>query len=112
VRLRHNVVVRKYFAQDHSNKVLDASPRMLDDISRAANQGSCNRHFGVRLLSGLPFSSRGVTIVFKPLGVPSGGERNRLRRWARIPGIGEFLLSMNPPPPGHARQRRITGGLR
>src|SRR5215472_10782588 len=70
VRLGHNVV-SEYFAQDQY-KVLDADARMLDDMSRAAikvPESELRSLLGCFLFSG--------DDVFKPLGVLSGGERNR-----------------------------------
>ena len=70
VRLGHNVV-SEYFAQDQY-KVLDGDVRMLDDISRAAvkvPESELRSLLGCFLFSG--------DDVFKPLGVLSGGERNR-----------------------------------
>ena len=70
VRLGHNVV-SEYFAQDQY-KVLDGESRMLDDISRAAvrvPEQALRSLLGCFLFSG--------DDVFKPLGVLSGGERNR-----------------------------------
>src|SRR5580698_5856624 len=70
VTLGHNVVA-EYFAQDQY-KVLDPEARMLDDISRAAMrvpEVELRSLLGCFLFSG--------DDVFKPLGVLSGGERNR-----------------------------------
>ncbi|MGB6826662.1 MAG: ABC-F family ATP-binding cassette domain-containing protein, partial [Terracidiphilus sp.] len=70
VKLGHNVLT-EYFAQDQY-KVLDPESRMLDDISRAAvkvPEVQLRSLLGCFLFSG--------DDVFKPLGVLSGGERNR-----------------------------------
>jgi ATP-binding cassette subfamily F protein 3 len=70
VQLGHNVIP-EYFAQDQY-KVLDPEARMLDDISRAAikvPEVELRSLLGCFLFSG--------DDVFKPLGVLSGGERNR-----------------------------------
>ena len=70
VKLGHNVV-SEYFAQDQY-KVLNGDARMLDDISGAAfkvPEQALRSLLGCFLFSG--------DDVFKPLGVLSGGERNR-----------------------------------
>jgi len=70
VKLGHNVV-SEYFAQDQY-KVLNGDARMLDDISRAAVK--VPEHALRSLLGCFLFTGDDV---FKPLGVLSGGERNR-----------------------------------
>ena len=70
LRLGHNVTA-EYFAQDQY-KVLDGDARMLDDISNTAPRVSTT---DLRSLLGC-FLFSGDD-VFKPLGVLSGGERNR-----------------------------------
>jgi ATP-binding cassette subfamily F protein 3 len=89
VRLGHNVV-SEYFAQDQY-KVLDGEVRMLDDISRAAVKvpGSELRSLlGCFLFSG--------DDVFKPLGVLSGGERNRYALARILVSPSNFLLLDEP----------------
>src|SRR5271163_352853 len=70
LKLGHNVTA-EYFAQDQY-KVLDGNARMLDDISNTAPRVSTTE---LRSLLGC-FLFSGDD-VFKPLGVLSGGERNR-----------------------------------
>ncbi len=70
LKLGHNVVA-EYFAQDQY-KVLDPAARMLEDIGRTAPkvaEKDLRSLLGCFLFSG--------DDVFKPLGVLSGGERNR-----------------------------------
>jgi len=89
VRLGHNVV-SEYFAQDQY-KVLDPEARMLDDISRAAlkvPESELRSLLGCFLFSG--------DDVFKPLGVLSGGERNRFAL-ARILVSPSNLLLLDEP---------------
>jgi ATP-binding cassette subfamily F protein 3 len=89
IRLGHNVV-SEYFAQDQY-KVLDPDARMLDDISRAAVKipGSELRSLlGCFLFSG--------DDVFKPLGVLSGGERNRFALARILVSPSNFLLLDEP----------------
>ena len=88
-RLGHNVV-SEYFAQDQY-KVLDGDARMLDDISRAALKvpGQALRSLlGCFLFSG--------DDVFKPLGVLSGGERNRYALARILVSPSNFLLLDEP----------------
>ena len=89
VRLGHNVV-SEYFAQDQY-KVLDGEERMLDDISRAARKVP---EVELRSLLGC-FLFRGDD-VFKPLGVLSGGERNRYALARILVSPSNFLLLDEP----------------
>jgi len=89
VRLGHNVV-SEYFAQDQY-KVLDGDARMLDDISRAAfkvPEVELRSLLGCFLFSG--------DDVFKPLGVLSGGERNRYALARILVSPSNFLLLDEP----------------
>ena len=89
VRLGHNVV-SEYFAQDQY-KVLDPDARMLDDISRAAlkiPESELRSLLGCFLFSG--------DDVFKPLGVLSGGERNRFALARILVSPSNFLLLDEP----------------
>jgi len=89
VRLGHNVVC-EYFAQDQY-KVLDPDARMLDDISRAAvkvPESELRSLLGCFLFSG--------DDVFKPLGVLSGGERNRYALARILVSPSNFLLLDEP----------------
>ena len=85
IKLGHNVV-SEYFAQDQY-KVLDPDARMLDDISRAAIKVPESE---LRSLLGC-FLFRGDD-VFKPLGVLSGGERNRYALARILVSPSNFLL--------------------
>jgi ATP-binding cassette subfamily F protein 3 len=88
-RLGHNVV-GEYFAQDQY-KVLDGDVRMLDDISRAAikvPESELRSLLGCFLFSG--------DDVFKPLGVLSGGERNRYALARILVSPSNFLLLDEP----------------
>ena len=89
VKLGHNVV-SEYFAQDQY-KVLDCDARMLDDISRAALKVPESE---LRSLLGC-FLFRGDD-VFKPLGVLSGGERNRYALARILVSPSNFLLLDEP----------------
>jgi ATP-binding cassette, subfamily F, member 3 len=85
LKLGHNVLA-EYFAQDQY-KVLDPSARMLDDISRTAPKVSdteLRSLLGCFLFSG--------DDVFKPLGVLSGGERNRYALARILVSPANFLL--------------------
>jgi ATP-binding cassette subfamily F protein 3 len=89
VKLGHNVV-SEYFAQDQY-KVLDPEARMLDDISRAAlkvPESELRSLLGCFLFSG--------DDVFKPLGVLSGGERNRYALARILVSPSNFLLLDEP----------------
>src|SRR5947209_11108663 len=89
VKLGHNVV-SEYFAQDQY-KVLDGNARMLDDMSRAAvkiPETELRSLLGCFLFSG--------DDVFKPLGVLSGGERNRYALARILVSPSNFLLLDEP----------------
>jgi ATP-binding cassette subfamily F protein 3 len=89
IRLGHNVA-SEYFAQDQY-KVLDPEARMLDDISRAAvkvPESELRSLLGCFLFSG--------DDVFKPLGVLSGGERNRFALARILVSPSNFLLLDEP----------------
>ncbi len=89
IRLGHNVV-SEYFAQDQY-KVLDPEARMLDDIGRAAlrvPEAELRSLLGCFLFSG--------DDVFKPLGVLSGGERNRYALARILVSPSNFLLLDEP----------------
>jgi ATP-binding cassette subfamily F protein 3 len=89
VKLGHNVLT-EYFAQDQY-KVLDPESRMLDDISRAAvkvPELQLRSLLGCFLFSG--------DDVFKPLGVLSGGERNRFALARILVSPSNFLLLDEP----------------
>jgi len=89
VQLGHNVIP-EYFAQDQY-KVLDPAARMLDDISRAAikvPEQELRSLLGCFLFSG--------DDVFKPLGVLSGGERNRFALARILVSPSNFLLLDEP----------------
>jgi ATP-binding cassette subfamily F protein 3 len=89
VKLGHNVV-SEYFAQDQY-KVLNGEARMMDDISRAALKVPEQE---LRSLLGC-FLFRGDD-VFKPLGVLSGGERNRYALARILVSPSNFLLLDEP----------------
>jgi ATP-binding cassette subfamily F protein 3 len=89
VKLGHNVV-SEYFAQDQY-KVLNGDARMLDDISMAALKVP---EVELRSLLGC-FLFRGDD-VFKPLGVLSGGERNRYALARILVSPSNFLLLDEP----------------
>ncbi|MGD0346238.1 MAG: ABC-F family ATP-binding cassette domain-containing protein [Terracidiphilus sp.] len=89
VKLGHNVAA-EYFAQDQY-KVLDPEARMLDDISRSAvriPEVALRSLLGCFLFSG--------DDVFKPLGVLSGGERNRYALARILVSPSNFLLLDEP----------------
>jgi ATP-binding cassette subfamily F protein 3 len=89
IKLGHNVVA-EYFAQDQY-KVLDPEARMLDDISRSAMripETALRSLLGCFLFSG--------DDVFKPLGVLSGGERNRYALARILVSPSNFLLLDEP----------------
>jgi ATP-binding cassette subfamily F protein 3 len=89
VKLGHNVL-SEYFAQDQY-KVLDGDSRMLDDLSGAALRVP---QVELRSLLGC-FLFRGED-VFKPLGVLSGGERNRYALARILVSPSNFLLLDEP----------------
>src|ERR1700729_178074 len=89
LRLGHNVTA-EYFAQDQY-KVLDGEARMLDDIGNTAPRVSTT---DLRSLLGC-FLFSGDD-VFKPLGVLSGGERNRYALARILVSPANFLLLDEP----------------
>jgi len=89
IRLGHNVIA-EYFAQDQY-KVLDPEARMIDDMNRAARRvpdAELRSLLGCFLFSG--------DDVFKPLGVLSGGERNRFALARILVSPSNFLLLDEP----------------
>ena len=89
IRLGHNVIA-EYFAQDQY-KVLDPEARMLDDMNRSAvrvPEVQLRSLLGCFLFSG--------DDVFKPLGVLSGGERNRYALARILVSPANFLLLDEP----------------
>lgn len=89
IRQGHNVVLQ-YFAQDQY-KELDAEAQMLDDIGRSAPripQTELRSLLGCFLFSG--------DDVYKPLGVLSGGERNRYALARLLVSPANFLLLDEP----------------
>jgi ATP-binding cassette subfamily F protein 3 len=89
LKLGHNVLA-EYFAQDQY-KVLDPQARMLDDIGRTAPkvaETELRSLLGCFLFSG--------DDVYKPLGVLSGGERNRYALARILVSPANFLLLDEP----------------
>ena len=89
IRLGHNVVLQ-YFAQDQY-KELEPEARMLDDLGRTApkiSQTELRSLLGCFLFSG--------DDVYKPLGVLSGGERNRYALARLLVSPANFLLLDEP----------------
>jgi ATP-binding cassette subfamily F protein 3 len=89
LKLGHNVSV-EYFAQDQY-KVLNHEARMLDDLS-----GNAPRIATTELRSLLGCFLFSGDDVFKPLGVLSGGERNRYALARILVSPANFLLLDEP----------------
>jgi ATP-binding cassette subfamily F protein 3 len=89
IRMGHNVLA-DYFAQDQY-KVLDPNAKMLDDISGIAPkvpQTELRSLLGCFMFSG--------DDVYKPLGVLSGGERNRYAMAKMLVSPANMLLLDEP----------------
>ncbi|NYF78303.1 ABC-F family ATP-binding cassette domain-containing protein [Granulicella arctica] len=89
IKMGHNVLA-DYFAQDQY-KVLDGTAKMLDDISGIAPkvpQTELRSLLGCFMFSG--------DDVFKPLGVLSGGERNRYAMAKMLVSPANMLLLDEP----------------
>jgi ATP-binding cassette subfamily F protein 3 len=89
IKLGHNVLA-DYFAQDQY-KVLDPEAKMLDDISAMATKVPV-----VELRSLLGCFMFSGDDVFKPLGVLSGGERNRYAMAKMLVSPANMLLLDEP----------------
>jgi ATP-binding cassette subfamily F protein 3 len=89
IKLGHNVLA-DYFAQDQY-KVLDPAARMLDDIAGIAPKVPV-----VELRSLLGCFMFSGDDVFKPLGVLSGGERNRYAMAKMLVSPANMLLLDEP----------------
>src|SRR6185312_8453003 len=89
IRLGHNVLA-DYFAQDQY-KVLDPNAQMLDDIAEMAPNVPV-----VELRSLLGCFMFSGDDVFKPLGVLSGGERNRYAMAKMLVSPANMLLLDEP----------------
>ena len=94
-----------YFAQDQY-KELDQSARMIDDLATVAPRATNTE---LRSILGCFLFSEDD--VFKPIGVLSGGERNRyaLARMLMMPSQLPAARRAHQPP-GHARQGRAADG--
>ncbi len=103
LNLGHNVEP-DYFAQDQY-KELDPSSRMLDDLSDVAPQKSITELRGV--LGCFLFSEDDV---FKPIGVLSGGERNRYALARMLLHPSNFPAARRAyEPPRYACEGRAAG---